>query len=1060
MKKTLTILIVLLMGVSAIYSQKEPYNWCFGNHCMITFNTTPPVFLNSSEMTAWEGCAAISDNKGKLIFYTNGINIWGVKNNGEHYLLDNAGGKVNSNLNGHNSSTQVGVIIPKPGQKYLNYVFTTDAEGGGNGLKYTIVDTRPNTSTGKFDIAKDINNNYLKNQLINKSSTEKITACLHKDGKSYWIIMHEWNNSTFCAYRLDSQGIDIANSVKKSIGSVHSYRIPTDPRDTVTQIESHGYMKVSPDGSIIALTILRTGKVELFRFDNATGEIKHFFPGDIDFSLNEQRFYNAYGIEFSANSKMLYVSTIDEKPSKIYQINLEKIQKPEDITSNIRLIDSLVLLGEHFAALQLGPDTKIYVSIDDGEYISVINNPEVEGIGCNFKQNGIFIPFPAVPMKGLPTFIQSFFKPPSGITVSNDSPCEGDTIYFEAQYVDGAIYTWKSPDGKVFSNEYNPDIKDIKLNGTGKYKVTIQLGTQVTEDEVDIKVFPSPAVTIDNPGDTIFICQGQKASITSSPKMYDILYWSNGDSTPTIEVDSTGMYTIYVGTNNDCWKTDSIYVMVEDTIEAVITSSTGEFKACDGEEITLTADNLNRTDVTFNWYREDNPTVSLGTAQSLIVNKTGKYIVTISDSRNLCPKTYSVNIEIGRLNPTIDGETIMCNNLPVFLAVTKDPNDSEYTSYTWSKGQTTSFIEVNQPDTIWVQVTDNLGCIGRDTIIIKNVDVKAIFNNLDDVDLGRIYYNQSSGDIIRTVTNNSGVDLKIKSVTLSDGTDIVVTPATASTFVNGASIDFKFNFNPKSIKEYETKVIVEIEEPCSLTFEGRVEGYGIADLLVYVPPVSSGKIGNKAFELPVMAKLNIKDDSTATASFSQIVVNFDAAAYNPTSVKEPGITMSKFFDKDNYMLEVTLKPPNPYIFTKDPQKVATLSGQLGFGKEGSPIMLSPTLNSLLLNLIIQNGTFSFYGACQPDLLKVTRNNATFAKIAPNPSNGEIEVTVTNTQAGEHEISFVNSIGSRLLTTTLTKSADNYSEGFRLDVSSLPAGVYMMVIKTATEVLTENLVIVK
>ncbi len=516
MKKALIILMLMLTCVPAIYSQKEPYNWCFGKKCWLSFHTTPPTFSDLTMMIAEEGCATISDNKGKILFYTNGINIWGVKNNGDHYLFDNAGGNPKTDLNGQYSSTQVGVIIPKPGQKYLHYVFTTDADGGKNGLQYTVVDTRVNLATGKMDVQK-VGNEYIRNKIINSSSTEKITACLHKDGKSFWIIMHEWNNNTFCAYKLDNNGLDIANPVKTSIGSVHDTF--TDPDDPRGQLHSHGYMKVSTDGSIIALSILRTGKVEIFRFNNETGVITPYFPGNVDFLLNDVKYHNAYGIEFSANSKMIYVSTIDEKPSKIYQINLEKIgNDPANINSGITEVASLSIEGRHFAAMQLAPDAKIYVSIEDGYFLSVINNPEADGAGCNIIQAGIQVPDQRVPMKGLPTFIQSFFKPPSGITVSDEDPCDGDTIYFEAQYVDGANYTWKGPDGFT-SNKYNPEIRGIRLAGTGKYILTIQLGTQVTYDTVDITVYPSPTVTIDNPGDTIFICQGQKATITSSPKM-------------------------------------------------------------------------------------------------------------------------------------------------------------------------------------------------------------------------------------------------------------------------------------------------------------------------------------------------------------------------------------------------------------------------------------------------------------------------------------------------------------------------------------------------------------
>jgi hypothetical protein len=73
-------------------------------------------------------------------------------------------------------------------------------------------------------------------------------------------------------------------------------------------------MKVSPDGSQCALAIKGINIVEIFDFDNATGKLSNpislSFPGG---SL-------VYGIEFSSNGSLLYISSGGTK--KIYQYNL------------------------------------------------------------------------------------------------------------------------------------------------------------------------------------------------------------------------------------------------------------------------------------------------------------------------------------------------------------------------------------------------------------------------------------------------------------------------------------------------------------------------------------------------------------------------------------------------------------------------------------------------------------------------------------------------------------------------------------------------------------------
>jgi hypothetical protein len=499
---------------------------------------------------------------------------------------------------------------------------------------------------------------------------------------------------------------------------------------------------------------------------------------------------------------------------------------------------------------------------------------------------------------------------------------------------------------------------------------------------------------------------------------------------------------------------DSIYVHVADSISVNVTSNTGTVIACDGEELDLTA-NTNNPDVSYKWIQESTG-LTIGTTQTVKVSQTGKYIVIVTDNKYGCNSSDTVNIDIGSLSPVILGDTIICDDNPVFLTL-----DQDYDNYSWSTGETTKFITVNTPGNYSVTVKDDKGCEGTASITVNKLDIDAIFAALDNIFLGRVYYNTTGGDVVITIPNDSGFDLKIKSITLKNGKDITVTPNSPMTILKGQSTDFTFKFSPKDIAEYLDEINIEIEEPCIGKYEGSIRGYGIADLLIYLPPVTKGRIGDKAIPLPIMGKLMIADDSTATCSISKIGIKHNAAAYNPTLVTPLSSTMTTSFDETLYELNTTLVFKDPITFSKNPTLIAELKGQLGFGEEGTPITFTnASLNCLLLNVIIQNGTFSFFGVCQPDLLKVRKNSTTFAKIAPNPTSGEIKVIVANTEKGAHDVTFINALGSRILATTWTKTGDNYSDEFSMDVSSLPAGVYQVVIRTTTEVLTVPLVIVK
>lgn len=119
MKKNLTrtlSFIFLFFTYTLTTAQKENNIWYFGNESGINFNTTPPTVLTDGKMNAYEGCASVCDDTGKLLFYTDGSYVW----NKNHLLMPNG-----KQLDGGNSSSQSVIIVKKPGSSFIYYIFTT-----------------------------------------------------------------------------------------------------------------------------------------------------------------------------------------------------------------------------------------------------------------------------------------------------------------------------------------------------------------------------------------------------------------------------------------------------------------------------------------------------------------------------------------------------------------------------------------------------------------------------------------------------------------------------------------------------------------------------------------------------------------------------------------------------------------------------------------------------------------------------------------------------------------------------------------------------------------------
>ena len=81
-------IVFTISSFSHLFAQKQGNIWYFGEYAGINFNSGSPVPLGNSAMFQYDGCATISDDKGKLLFYTNGLTIW----NKNHQVMDNGNG--------------------------------------------------------------------------------------------------------------------------------------------------------------------------------------------------------------------------------------------------------------------------------------------------------------------------------------------------------------------------------------------------------------------------------------------------------------------------------------------------------------------------------------------------------------------------------------------------------------------------------------------------------------------------------------------------------------------------------------------------------------------------------------------------------------------------------------------------------------------------------------------------------------------------------------------------------------------------------------------------------
>lgn len=457
--KYIYLLLSFLFSFS-VFSQGETSNWYFGNGAGIKFNNDGTVVsLTDGRISTFEGCASISDAVGNLLLYTDGIRVF----DRNHNVMQNGTG-----LYGDPSSTQSAIIVQKPGDPNILYIFTVDTSTAENdpnfGLNYSVVDLSLNSGNGAVT-QKNIN--------LLKFCSEKISAVLKNClDKSIWVVALGLENpntgpfNTYHAFEVTSTGVNTT-----PVNSKFSNLEVLDPR---------GYLKFSPDAETLASANSASG-LYLYDFDVNTGILS-----------NQNRILVSapnkfpYGIEFSPDQRFLYAHTSNNEPAGQVGGHSSSLVQYDLTAPNISASEEEIDRRPMYrGALQLAQNGKIYRTIAENyligtPYLGVIENPNEKGNAANYRHNAVALNGRNA-TQGLPPFIQSFFdrieivKNTDGSTGTSLTICEGEPFTLEAENIPGAVYAWEK-DGNPISNSSNTlTINSAGANDSGRYSLEITL---------------------------------------------------------------------------------------------------------------------------------------------------------------------------------------------------------------------------------------------------------------------------------------------------------------------------------------------------------------------------------------------------------------------------------------------------------------------------------------------------------------------------------------------------------------------------------------------------------
>jgi len=742
----LYILLIALLVASQVYSQKEANIWYFGNSAGLDFNDCNLDLAPQSKLPNSIASSSICDSLGNLLFYTDGDLVFNRNND----TMPNG-----INLSKGAKPAEV-IIIKKPLDKDIYYIFTVDPLESGNGLSFSIIDMKLDGGLG--DVVS-------KNLLIHHPVTTKLAATRHSNGFDVWILSHEWGSSKFLAYQITNTGIN-----KIPVESPIGFVAEGNPRNAL------GYMKFSPDGDRLAACIFGSASFELYNFDNVFGLVSK----NVTVHSDEQ-FKNPLSIEFSCDGSKIYLTCggvypPDSSTSRLFQMVPSGLGL--DIALSAQLIDELETDSSYFGKLLLGPDGRIFVSKKNSDYLGVINSPANSHTTIGYDSDAIWLGGDS--SNGyLPVYLHPYFN----LCLSTNSPiCEGEELIIESEFVCGGTFSWTGPNnfsssrqrlvfdraGLEQSGLYNVEVRSRSIkdassinivvnplpdanilfegNGTycdgesielianpignysylwntgettrsisasesGIYKVIIESEFGCIDSNlVDILFVDSPQVNI-MPEDTVVLCQGDKTEISFFPYNSENSYiWSTGESTQSITVENSGEYYIIAENEFGCKDSAFFYVYVYPPPDAEIQSANG-FSFCESDSLLLSAQ-PHGVGYEYIWSTGE-------TEQEIVVNSSGEYNVIVIVSEG-CRDTAYVTVD-QYPSPLItinnSGKDGICEGDSLLLTISSQ--DDELT-YLWSNGSSNNSIYAKESGDYYCIAINEFGCKDSAYINILN----------------------------------------------------------------------------------------------------------------------------------------------------------------------------------------------------------------------------------------------------------------------------------------------------------------------------------------------------
>ncbi|MBK9727553.1 MAG: T9SS type A sorting domain-containing protein [Saprospiraceae bacterium] len=389
--KKLFLLSIFTFVCLYVEAQKHDFKWLLGysfadnpldtgfGSSIMDFNTADgnPIFYEEKykKIDFSTNSANICDSDGNYLFAFNGAFVEGPTDK----LMQNADALSNDGTKYPELGTaqsQGSFIIPYPEKSnqyllfFVDYDYIQNYGLANTGLWYSSIDMTKNNGEGKMTGRRI---SILKDTLDDGC----LIGVKHANGRDWWIIVSEDTRVGYYIYIASPAGVKF-----------HKYFLFPGIRNRGES--GQAFFSNNGEYFVSALDdhlVRRRYSINFFQFDRCEGNLFNYQL----IKLGEQDDWSA-GCSFSSDNRFLYVAGVDN----LYQFSIkdnkltdQKLIAQYDGYKELHPVNWHILTK--FGLMQQAPDGRIYNSSTNYTFnaLHIINNPNEEGVLCNYVQHGI-----------------------------------------------------------------------------------------------------------------------------------------------------------------------------------------------------------------------------------------------------------------------------------------------------------------------------------------------------------------------------------------------------------------------------------------------------------------------------------------------------------------------------------------------------------------------------------------------------------------------------------------------------------------------------------------------